>query len=111
MTATAKAMPRQSGAASPAMPGFAAARDASDSPNRAARPSGPVRWRLALLMLIAVYPLITALLYVLMPLTEGWALWQRTLLLAPVMIVSIVYGVTPFMQKRFAWFLLPRPQR
>ena len=73
------------------------------------RPAGSLA--AALLMLIAVYPLITAILYVLMPLTDGWALWQRTLLLAPVMIVSIVYGVTPFMQRRFAWFLLPRPQR
>jgi antibiotic biosynthesis monooxygenase (ABM) superfamily enzyme len=111
MNAIPKDLPHQSGAASAAMPSFAAAGGASDSPNRAARPSGPVRWRLALLMLIAVYPLITAILYVLMPLTDGWALWQRTLLLAPVMIVSIVYGVTPFMQKRFAWFLLPQPQR
>jgi len=60
-----------------------------------------------LLNLIAVYPLITVLLYVLMPTTEGWEMWQRTLLLAPLMIVSIVYGIGPFLHKHFAWFLRP----
>lgn len=72
----------------------------------AARP-GFIRWRFALLNLIAVYPLITVLLYILMPTTEGWEMWQRTLLLAPLMIVSIVYGIGPFLHKHFGWFLRP----
>ena len=73
------------------------------------RPAGPgfIRWRFALLNLIAVYPLITGLLYILMPTTEGWEMWQRTLLLAPLMIVSIVYGIGPFLHKHFGWFLRP----
>lgn len=76
-----------------------------------ARPTGPVRWRLALLTLIAVYPVITVYLYALLPMTEGWATWQRTLVLAPLMIVSIVYGIAPVLQKHFGWFLRPQPRR
>lgn len=72
---------------------------------------GFIRWRFALLNLIAVYPLITVLLYVLMPTTEGWQMWQRTLLLAPLMIVSIVYGIGPFLHKHFGWFLRPQAPR
>lgn len=61
---------------------------------------------LALAMLLPVYPLITVLLYVVMPLTEGWAIWQRTLLIAPVMIISIVFFVAPMVQKHFAGFIM-----
>jgi antibiotic biosynthesis monooxygenase (ABM) superfamily enzyme len=71
------------------------------------RPAGPVRWRLALLTLLGVYPVITAYLYALLPLTEGWEMWQRTLVLAPLMIVSMVYGIAPLLQKYFGWFLRP----
>lgn len=61
---------------------------------------------LALAMLLPVYPLITVLLYIVMPLTEGWAIWQRTLLIAPVMIISIVFFVAPMVQKHFASFIM-----
>ena len=73
-------------------------------------PSAPIRRlskpHLALAMLLPVYPLITVLLYVVMPLTEGWAIWQRTLLIAPVMIASIVFFVAPMVQKHFAGFIM-----
>ena len=82
------------------------------SPSQVApRPPGFVRWRFALLNLVAVYPLITVLLYILMPMTDGWEMWQRTLLLAPLMIVSIVYGIGPFLHKHFGWFLRPQTRR
>lgn len=58
-----------------------------------------------MLVLIGVYPLITALLYVALPLTEGWATWQRTLLIAPVMVAIMIWGLIPTIQKRFARFL------
>lgn len=61
---------------------------------------------LALAMLLPVYPRITVLLYIVMPLTEGWAIWQRTLLIAPVMIISIVFFVAPMVQKHFASFIM-----
>jgi len=76
-----------------------------------ARAPIPSKIRLALLMVLAVYPIITALLYVIMPLTEGWATWQRTLVIAPLMVSSIVFVVAPNIQKHLGWFVarLPRP--
>jgi antibiotic biosynthesis monooxygenase (ABM) superfamily enzyme len=60
----------------------------------------------ALALLVPVYPLITAILYVVLPLTEGWTIWQRTALIAPIMVFAMVFVVTPFVQKRFANFIL-----
>ncbi|MCL6706041.1 hypothetical protein M8R20_03410 [Pseudomonas sp. R2.Fl] len=73
----------------------------------------PSKLRLSVLMFAAVYPLVTALLYLLFPLTEGWTLWQRTLVLAPIMVLSIVYGVAPAIHRNFGWFIarLPRPAK
>lgn len=68
------------------------------------------KFRLSILMLAAVYPFVTTILYVLMPLTEGWPLWERTAILAPVMVFSIVYGIAPTIQQRFAWFILRQPR-
>ncbi|THV17464.1 hypothetical protein [Rhizobium rhizophilum] len=75
----------------------------------AQRPT-PSKHRLALLMLLVIYPFVTAILYVLMPLTEGWPIWARTALLAPIMVLSIVYGIAPTIQKHFAWFILRQPR-
>ena len=61
---------------------------------------------LALAMLLPVYPLITTILYIVLPLTEDWTIWQRTAVIAPVMVFSIVFVVSPFVQKRFANFIL-----
>ena len=71
----------------------------------AANPSAPTprvpsRLRFALVMAVGVYPLITVLLYVIFPLTEGWAVWQRTLVLVPLMVGAIVWGITPFIHAR-----------
>ncbi|MFN3317268.1 MAG: hypothetical protein ACK43M_00890 [Allorhizobium sp.] len=77
--------------------------------NSASRPI-PSKHRLALLMLLVIYPFVTAILYVLMPLTEGWPIWARTALLAPIMVLSIVYGIAPAIQKHFAWFILRQPR-
>lgn len=77
----------------------------------AARKPNPSKLRLALLMVVAVYPIITALLYVVMPLTQGWDIWQRTLILAPVMVCAIVFYVAPTIQAHLGWFVarMPRP--
>jgi hypothetical protein len=97
--------------ASRAAPAGAAANSGAATTAVTARPPGPVRWRLALLTLAGVYPVITLYLYALLPLTEGWETWQRTLVLAPLMIVSMVYGIAPLLQKYFGWFLRPQPRR
>ncbi|MCW5713611.1 MAG: hypothetical protein KIT43_03735 [Bauldia sp.] len=77
-----------------------------------ARKPNPSKVRLAALMLVAVYPLITTLLYVILPLTEGWPTWARTLILAPLMVVSIVFFIAPRVQRHFGWFIarMPRPR-
>ncbi len=64
------------------------------------------KFHFALAMLLPVYPLITALLYLVLPLTEGWTTWQRTAVIAPIMVSAIVFVVSPFVQKRFAGFIL-----
>jgi len=65
------------------------------------------RPRFALLILAGVYPLITALLYIVLPLTDGWTIWQRTLVIAPVMVVLMVWGLIPRIQRHFRSFLNP----
>ncbi len=78
---------------------------------RTGRMPAPSKFRLAMMMLVAVYPFVTALLYIVLPLTESWPLWQRTLVIAPVMVFSIIYGIAPAIQRHFGWFVarVPRP--
>lgn len=64
------------------------------------------RLRLALATLLPVYPFITVLLYAVMPLTEGWTIWQRSLLIAPIMVFAMIFVLGPFVQKRFARFIM-----
>ncbi|PZR42149.1 MAG: hypothetical protein DI537_62905, partial [Stutzerimonas stutzeri] len=59
-----------------------------------------------LALLLPVYPLITILLYIVLPLTEGWTIWQRTAVITPIMVFAMVFVVSPFVQKRFAAFIL-----
>jgi antibiotic biosynthesis monooxygenase (ABM) superfamily enzyme len=65
------------------------------------------RPRFALLVFSGVYPLVTLLLYAISPLTADWALWQRTLVLVPLVVVSMVWGLIPFLYRRFFSFIHP----
>ena len=65
----------------------------------------PVRIRLAALTLLAVYPFITALLYLVFPLTDGWPLYARTLVVAPLMVVAMMFVIMPLLQRRFGRFI------
>lgn len=56
------------------------------------------RPRFAFLVFLGVYPLITAIIYLVFPLTEGWAVWQRTLIIVPVMVTAMVWGLIPAVQ-------------
>ncbi|WP_314091009.1 hypothetical protein [Shinella sp. M31] len=64
------------------------------------------RVHLALATLVPVYPLITTILYIVLPLTEGWTIWQRTAVITPIMVFAMVFVVSPFVQKRFSSFFL-----
>lgn len=74
-------------------------------PARPAAPSAAARARLAALVLIAVYPLITAIIYGVAPFTEGWPIWERNVIIAPLMVVAMIYFVIPAIQKRFGRFI------
>lgn len=65
------------------------------------------RPRFALLVLAGAYPVITAILYLVIPMTGGWAIWQRTLLVAPLMVAAMVWVVIPTVQHRFRRFINP----
>ncbi|TIT03528.1 MAG: hypothetical protein E5W72_02640 [Mesorhizobium sp.] len=68
------------------------------------------RPRFALLVLAGVYPLITAILYAVFPLTEEWEIWQRTLVIAPLMVSIMIWGLIPGVQRMFRGFLNPAPR-
>lgn len=88
----------------------------SSSNNKSAAGSGagntnavqrvPSRWRTLVITFLGVYPLITAILYVVLPLARGWQVWQTTLLVAPVMVTIMVLWMIPFIQKNFSGFIL-----
>nr|WP_295890058.1 hypothetical protein [uncultured Devosia sp.] len=69
------------------------------------QPSLASRLRMALIMTVFVYPVVTLYLYILMPLTAGWEMWQRSLVLVPMMATTIVMLVVPFITKRFGAFI------
>ncbi len=68
----------------------------------------PARLRMTFLMTLAVYPVVTLYLYILMPLTDGWPIWQRSLILVPAMSATIVLAVVPFITRRFSAFIAGR---
>jgi antibiotic biosynthesis monooxygenase (ABM) superfamily enzyme len=65
------------------------------------------RPRFALLVLAGVYPLITLLLYLVLPLLDGWPIWQETVVIAPIMVTIMVWGLIPTVQRVFHGFLNP----
>ncbi|MER9851459.1 hypothetical protein NKJ55_29940 [Mesorhizobium sp. M0106] len=65
------------------------------------------RLRFAVLVLLGVYPLITAILYVVFPLTQEWQIWQRTLVIAPLMVSIMIWGLIPGVQRAFRGFINP----
>jgi antibiotic biosynthesis monooxygenase (ABM) superfamily enzyme len=69
------------------------------------QPSFAARLRMALVMTVFVYPVVTVYLYILMPLTSGWEMWQRSLVLVPFMATTIVMLIVPFITKRFGAFI------
>lgn len=80
--------------------------EASDGPVFA--PIRPSRIRMAIVMTVFVYPIVTLLLCALNPLAEDWAVWHRTLVLTPITVSLIVFIVNPLITKHFDWFLHPR---
>jgi antibiotic biosynthesis monooxygenase (ABM) superfamily enzyme len=61
-------------------------------------------------MVLAVYPVITALLYALTPLTETWQTWQRTLVITPIMVLTIVFFISPAIYRTLWHFIHGQPR-
>ena len=97
--------------ASPASAAPASARSTSTTPGNtvqsAAAPTRFSRPRFAFLVMLGVYPLITALLYLVFPLTDGWTIWQRTLVIVPAMVAAMIWGLIPGVHRLFRGFLNP----
>ncbi|WP_244488555.1 MULTISPECIES: hypothetical protein [unclassified Devosia] len=75
------------------------------APAKPARPSLAARTRMALLVLVAVYPVITGIIYLVAPFTEGWPVWERNFVVAPLMVIAMVYFIIPGIQSRFGRFI------
>lgn len=71
-------------------------------------PSLAAKLRMTLVMTLAVYPVVTLYLYILMPLTQGWDIWQRSLVLVPFMASTIVMLVVPMISRHFSGFIAGR---
>lgn len=71
-------------------------------------PQRPSRLRLALLVGIGVWPIITVLLYLIRPISQGWPIWLTTLALTPAMVIIMIWGLLPAIHRRFGTFLLQK---
>lgn len=69
------------------------------------KPLRPSRPRLALLVGIGVWPIITALLYLIRPISQDWPVWLTTLALTPAMVVIMVWGLLPAIHRYFGKFI------
>jgi antibiotic biosynthesis monooxygenase (ABM) superfamily enzyme len=65
----------------------------------------PSRLRFAFLVFLGVYPLVTLLQAVILPLTAGWPMPLRNLVFVPVMVSCMVWGLIPFIQTRLRHLL------
>lgn len=66
----------------------------------------PSRVRFAGLIFLAVYPLVTALLYATLALTPGdTPLWGRTLVMVPLVVIAMVWAIIPTIQTRLSHLL------
>lgn len=86
----------------------AATNTAAAAPAAPARPAGlslVARTRMALLVLVAVYPVITGIVYLVGPFTQDWPMWERNLVVAPLMVIAMIYAIIPTIQARFGRFI------
>ncbi|MBL1077219.1 hypothetical protein JK358_22730 [Nocardia sp. 2] len=67
--------------------------------------SHPPKWKFWLLTLIGLYPMLTVLITVSEPLLEGLPTPLRLACILPVAVAAMVWGIMPFLTKRFAGWL------
>lgn len=65
----------------------------------------PPKYKMATLTWIAIYPLITVILYVFGPELQAFPIFIRTLILTVVLVPLMVWVAVPFLQKIFSKWL------
>ncbi len=65
----------------------------------------PKKWKVALLIWIFIYPMVTVLSRFLFPLLDGFAAPVKTLVMTAILVPIMAYWYIPFINKRFyKWF-------
>jgi antibiotic biosynthesis monooxygenase (ABM) superfamily enzyme len=73
----------------------------------AAAPTGPPRYKLALLTWVAAYPIITVILGLLGPELASWPLGLRTLVVSVLMVATLTWFVMPGLTRLLRPWLRP----
>jgi uncharacterized protein len=71
----------------------------------------PARWKMLVVTLLAIYPLVMAVRFNLVPLTEGWPAPLRTLANSALLMCVMTYGTIPLMPQLFARWQYGSPGR
>lgn len=59
----------------------------------------PPKVRFALCVMLGAYPLITTILVALAPVTADWPIALRTLVIVPMMVSGMVFGIIPLVHR------------
>ncbi len=65
----------------------------------------PRRHRLAFFVFCGVYPLVTAMIYLIGWATPGWQIWHRTLIMVPIIVAAMVWLIIPTIHRRLGHLL------
>lgn len=60
------------------------------------------RLTFCILVFAAVYPLVTGLAYVAQDATQDWEIWQRHLIVVPIIVCAMVFVIIPNIQRLLA---------
>jgi antibiotic biosynthesis monooxygenase (ABM) superfamily enzyme len=89
--------------------------DVHSSPPQGARPAAspatppmPPRWKMVVVVWLAIYPCLTFLLWLAGPRIASWALPLRTLALTALLVPLMVFLLLPAVQRLLAPWLRPR---
>lgn len=77
-----------------------------DSHRPAAQPAGPVKWKLWLLTVVGIYPLLTVLVTISGPLLEPLTPPLRLAVIVPIAVAAMVWVVMPLLTRRCAGWLM-----
>jgi antibiotic biosynthesis monooxygenase (ABM) superfamily enzyme len=69
------------------------------------------RWKMAVLIWLAIYPALTLLLWLVGPTIRSWPLAARTLTLTVVLVPLMVFVLIPALQRLLAPWLRPTPPK